>query len=189
MVKRICVLLLKISGWKIDVQLPEDLRSFILVGAPHTSNHDFVPAMAMAYALKRNAHFAIKSDWLKFPLNLVMKPLGAIGINREKLKKGAQSNTDAMAALFKAIPDLVLMVTPEGTRSRTSKWKTGFYYTAQKAGVPIVLAYVDYKKKILATGQILYPRNFEEDMKSIMNFYRGFQGKIPENFELDERFR
>lgn len=189
MLKETCTLLFKLSGWKFENNIPDDLRSFILLGAPHTSNYDFIPAMAFAYLLKRNARFVIKSDWLKFPMNLLMVPAGAIGIDREKLKEGAQSNTDVMAGLFKEYKELVLMITPEGTRSRTAKWKTGFYYIAQKAKVPIVLGYADFKRKVAGTGPIIYPKNLEEDMRTIMKFYSAIPGKIPENFELDARYR
>lgn len=189
MLKETCTFLFKLSGWKFENTVPDDLRSFILLGAPHTSNHDFLPAMAMAYLMKRNAKFVIKKEWLKFPLNLIMKPAGAIGIDRNKLKEGAQSNTDAMAALFDVYPELVLMITPEGTRARTAKWKTGFYYIAQKAHVPIVLGYADFEKKIAGFGPVIYPKNLEEDMRTIMNFYSTIRGKRPDHYEPDARYR
>lgn len=189
MLRTICTLYFKLSGWTFKSNIPDDLRSFIFLGAPHTSNYDFIPAMALANLLKRNAHFIIKNDWLKFPLNLVMKPAGAIGLDRQKiLKEGAGSNTDIMADLFKQYNELVLMIAPEGTRSRNDHWKTGFYYIAQKAGVPIVLGYADFKRKEAGVGGVIYPSDFEKDMKEIMNFYRNIEGKNPDSFCLDSRF-
>jgi 1-acyl-sn-glycerol-3-phosphate acyltransferase len=190
MLKSICTALFKASGWTFKSNLPDDLRSFIFIGAPHTSNHDFIPAMALSFLMKRNAKFVIKKEWLKFPLNLVLVPAGAIGIDRKKVKeKGGISTTDAMADLFKEYPDLVLMIAPEGTRSPNPNWKTGFYYIAQKANVPIVLGYADFSKKEAGIGLVIYPTNFEEDMKKIMHFYEGIEGKVPQNFKLDEKFR
>ena len=189
MLKKACLLFLKACGWKIKSDVPDNLRSFIMIGAPHTSNVDFIPAMAIGQFLHRNTRYIIKDDWLKFPLNLIFAPTGAIGINRKKLKEeGKASTTDQMADLFKKYPDLVLMISPEGTRSPNPNWKTGFYYIAQKANVPIVLAYADYKKKELATGPIIYPENFEQDMAKIMKFYDGIQGKKPQHFVLDSRY-
>lgn len=189
MLKEVCTFLFKLSGWKFESKIPEDLRSFILLGAPHTSNHDFLPAMAIASLMRRNAKFVIKNDWMKFPMNLLMKPAGAIGIDRQKLKEGAQSNTDMMASLFQEYPELVLMITPEGTRARTARWKTGFYYIAQKANVPIVLGYADFEKKIAGLGPVIYPHHLDEDMRKIMKFYDSIKGKRPDHYEPDARYR
>lgn len=189
MLKFACSVLFRLSGWKFESHLPDDLRSFIFIGAPHTSNYDFVPAMSLAYFMHRNAKFVIKDDWMKFPLNLILGPTGAIGLDRKKLKGGAASTTDAMAELFKQFPELVLMIAPEGTRSPNENWKTGFYYIAQKANVPIVLGYADYEKKTAGTGPIIYPTNFEEDMKKIMQFYSDVKGCKPEAFKLDPRYK
>lgn len=188
MLKSFCTFLLKISGWKFQSDLPEDLRSFIFIGAPHTSNFDFIAAMALVNLLHRNSRFVIKSDWLKFPMGLIMKPAGALGLDRKKLKAGAGSNTDLMADFFKEYEEFVLMISPEGTRGPNSQWKTGFYYIAQKAKVPIVLGYADFAKKTIGTGPVIYPTDFETDMKKIMDFYQNITGKVPDNFKLDSRY-
>ena len=169
--------------------ISENVRSFIFIGAPHTSNHDFIPAMAMSYFMKVNARFVITKEWLRFPLNLILKPAGAIGLDRKKIKENGNSNTtDEMAQFFKQYHDLVLMISPEGTRSPNSYWKTGFYYIAKKANVPIALGYADFKHKEAGIGMVIYPTDFDKDMKTIMDFYRNKTGKLPENFKLDERF-
>lgn len=189
MLKTLGTLWFKASGWTIKSDLPENLRSFILLGAPHTSNYDFVPAMALANYLGKRAKFVIKNDWLKFPMNLIMKPAGAIGIDREKLKaEGSGNTTDLMAELFKQYNELVLMITPEGTRSPNAHWKTGFYYIAQKAKVPIVLGYADFEKKIAGIGPIIYPSEFSKDFQTILDFYKNIRGYHPENFLLDSRY-
>jgi 1-acyl-sn-glycerol-3-phosphate acyltransferase len=188
MLKSICTLIFKLSGWKYESHVPDELRSFILIGAPHTSNYDFIPAMAINKLMNRNTKFIIKKDWLKFPLNLIMKPAGAIGIDRKKIKLASASSTDIMADLFKNYPELVLMISPEGTRGANPNWKTGFYYIAQKAKVPIVLGFADFPRKVAGIGLVIYPSDFEKDMKLIMDFYKDVKGCVPENFMLDPRF-
>ncbi|MGE3610104.1 MAG: 1-acyl-sn-glycerol-3-phosphate acyltransferase [Bacteriovoracaceae bacterium] len=188
MIRQICTLIIKLSGWKMINRIPDNLRSFVLIGAPHTSNYDFVPAMALSYLLKRNTKFVIKNEWTKFPLNLILGPAGAIGLDREKIKKQHMSTTDSMANLFNQYSELVLMISPEGTRKPVEHWKTGFYYIAQKAKVPLVLASADYRLKELVVDKVIYPNDFNQDMKIIMDFYRNIQGKIPENFKLDSDF-
>ena len=190
MIKQICTKLFALAGWTFENHLPDDLRSFVMIGAPHTSNFDFIPAMAASLRMKRNARFVIKSEWMKFPLNHFFAPLGAIGLDRKAIQeKKLSSTTDLMASLFQEHKELVIMISPEGTRSPNDHWKTGFYYIAQKAGVPIVCGHVDYAKKQACVGElIIYPTDFEKDMKSIMDYYRGKQGKKPENFRLDQRF-
>jgi 1-acyl-sn-glycerol-3-phosphate acyltransferase len=190
MLKTVCSLLAHLEGWTFDMSsLPSDLKSFIILGAPHTSNFDIVPSMALAKHLNRNCKFVIKEQWTRFPMGLIMKPAGAIGLNREKLKGGPQSTTDLMAALFTQFQDLVLMIAPEGTRSPNPVWKTGFYFIAQKAKVPLVLGYGDFRTKIAGTGPVIYPTDLESDMKIIMNFYKSITPKVPQNFLLDERYR
>jgi 1-acyl-sn-glycerol-3-phosphate acyltransferase len=190
MFKLLCVLIFKIQGWKFISKIPADLRSFVFVGAPHTSNADIIPTMAMAYFMKRNTKFVIKNQWLKAPLGIFLRSVGAIGVDKNFIQKnGSKNTTELMACLFKEHKDLVLMISPEGTRSPNSNWKSGFYYIAQKANVPIVLGYADYEKKEAGLGEVIYLSNFEEDMQKITNFYRNIKGKNPQNFKLDSKFQ
>ncbi len=189
MMKFFCALIFRASGWTLRSALPPELRSFIFLGAPHTSNHDFIPAMAVAHHLQRNAKFVIKDDWLRFPLGPLLRGMGAIGVDRRRLReRGSASTTDLMADLFKQHPELVLMIAPEGTRGPNPEWKTGFYYIAKKAGIPIVLGYADFAKKEAGTGLVIYPTEFEEDMRTIMNFYSSVTPRRPKNFLVDRRY-
>ena len=178
---------MKSQGWKFESSLPSELKSFVFLGTPHTSNHDIMPALAIGYLMKRNCKFVIKSEWMKPPFGWILKAGGAIGLDRSKLKEGNRESTiDVMARLFEENKELVLLIAPEGTRRPVTKWKTGFYYIAQKAGVPIVCGFGDYEKKTFGVGPIIYPTNFEEDMKKIMDFYKNIKGKNPQNFRLHE---
>lgn len=190
MFKQICHHLTLLNGWTYEGELPNDLKSFVIVGAPHTSNWDFFPAMGMMFRLKRNTRFIMKKSWLKFPLNILLENMGALGIDRELIQKDGNNNTtDTLSDLFKTYPELVLMISPEGTRKANENWKTGFYYIAKKAEVPIVLVYADYIKKKVGLGPIIYPSDYETDMKAINDFYRNKIGKNPSFFKLDKRFK
>jgi hypothetical protein len=91
------------------------------------------------------------------------------------------------SAMFKKYDDLNIIITPEGTRKLVNNWKRGFYYIAQKANVPIVLGFLDFKKKELGFGPMLYPTgNYEEDWKEMEKFYRGINAKHPERYNLSK---
>ncbi len=127
---------------------------------------------------------------MRFPFSLITKPLGGIAIDRRPRHAGEarRSFIEVMVELFNNNKELVIIITPEGTRSKVEKWKTGFYHIALQANVPIVLGYIDYSKKMTGVGDIIYPSNYEEDMRKIMQFYKGFKGKFPENFSVDKDF-
>lgn len=155
--------------------------------APHTSNWDFIFGMGAVAVMKLNQRFVIKKEWIRWPLKKLMFSLGALPIDRNKKASGDQkSSVDAIAELFAERTELRLVITPEGTRSRVEKWKTGFYYVALKANVPIALAFINYETKTCGVDKIIYPSgDFKADMKLIMDFYKNIKGKNPENFALD----
>jgi 1-acyl-sn-glycerol-3-phosphate acyltransferase len=187
MIPQLVHMYMKATGWKFEGTLPDDLRSFVFLGVPHTSNHDVVPALVIGNLIKRNCKFVIKSEWMKPPFGWILKAGGAIGLDRSKLKEGNRESTiDIMARLFKQYDELVLLIAPEGTRKPVDKWKTGFYYIAQKAGVPIVCGFGDYEKKSFGIGPIIHLTNFEDDMAKIMDFYKDIKGKNPQNFKLHQ---
>ncbi len=180
-------MLFKMGKFKVTHYLPDNIKKCVIIAAPHTSNWDFVYAMGALKIMKLKLRFTIKKQWMKFPFKGIMKSLGALPIDREAIKEGKKSGTvDAVADLFTNRDELRLMVTPEGTRAKMEKWKTGFYYIALKAKVPIALAFIDYKKRICGIDKIIYPTgDFKVDMKLIMDFYKNVSGKYPENFSTD----
>jgi 1-acyl-sn-glycerol-3-phosphate acyltransferase len=179
-----------LMGFKYERKVPEDLGSYVGVGAPHTSNWDFITAMSIMYFSKQKCHFIIKDSWMFFPANLFFKAVGAIGINREAIKAGEKANTtDELTKFLQQSENVALWISPEGTRSKREKWKTGFYYIALKANLPIVLAYADWKTKIGGLGKVIHPSgDIEKDMKEIMDFYRPITGCRPEKFSVDLRY-
>jgi len=183
---------IKLMGWKIDPNLPKEaLGNCVLIAAPHTSNWDYPFAIAAMATYGIRIRYTIKKEWMKFPLNLIFGPLGGIGIDRSPKKKGEKrrSMVDSIASLFEEGKNLCVMVPAEGSRSLRDKWKTGFYYIAKQANVPIVLGYLDYEKKIGGIGKVIYPSdNMEKDMHEIMMFFKDMKGRYPEKFVLDKRY-
>lgn len=162
-----------------------------MIAAPHTSNWDALYARLTLKALSIPVRITIKDSYMKFPLGPFIRAMGGIGINRRPKAEGEErpSMVQVMAELFLTHPKLVMLVTPEGTRAKQEHWKTGFYYVALQANVPIALSYMDYQKKTAGVGQVFYPTGrIEEDMQAIMAFYAPIKGKYPENFSLDTRY-
>lgn len=186
MISWICSFFFDRSGWRFVSHVPEDLKKFVIIGAPHTSNWDFWLALTFFQKSNSNGKFTIKKQWLKFPFKKIFLALGAVGIDRETISSGKHLDlTSYMASLFDDKDEFIMMITLEGTRSPVEKWKTGFYYTAKKANVPIVLAYGDYKKKELGMSKVIYPSDYQKDMKTIIEFYRTVTPKNPENFHKE----
>lgn len=192
MLTLISKLILKIAGWKIDYNIPAEMRSkCVLVAAPHTSNWDFLYAMCTFRILKIPIRFTIKKEWMRFPFSLLVGPLGGVGIDRNPVagKTEKKSMVEAMVDLFRERKELVVVVTAEGTRKKAEKWKTGFYHVATMAKVPIALGYLDYKKKIAGVGKVIIPSgDMKTDMKKIMDFYRNFTPKFPDKFSVDLQY-
>ena len=171
-----------LKGWKIIGELPPEAPKAVLVFAPHTSNWDAVYGLATILAKQMPARFAIKREIMFFPLGLLLKALGAIPIDRRKKRiqtKGTQT-VDAMADMLQRADSLMLVISPEGTRSYAKRWRTGFYRIAMQAQVPIVLGYFDYAKKHTGIGPTFHPTgDLAEDLPKIQAFYKDKAGKYP----------
>ncbi len=186
--KTISKIYLKISGWKVEGGLPAGLKQCVMIAAPHTSNWDFLYTRLAFIILDIHVKITTKSSYMRFPIGPFARALGCIGINRLPKKEGDErpSMVQVMADLFKEHDDLVMLVTPEGTRSLRTKWKTGFYYIAVLANVPVALGYLDYKKKEAGVGKVVYPSgDMKKDLQEIMAFYKIIVPHTPENFSID----
>jgi len=171
---------LKLTGWKIEGKLPPGSRKSVLIAAPHTSNWDLPYTLMVAFVLRLNIYWMGKEQIFKPPFRGLMRWLGGIPVRRET---STHLVAASVAAIKAATGPLQLIVPPEGTRSNTRYWKTGFYYIALGAQVPIVLAYMDYKKKISGLGPVFQPTgNIDADMLVIKAFYAPFQGKNADQF-------
>lgn len=176
--KALSKLIFKVYGWDLEGGMPLGIKKCIMVAAPHTSNWDFIFARAAFYLMNVPVRFTIKSEFMKFPFGWLLKRMGALPVDRSK----NNSLVQGMVKLLDEAEELVILVTPEGTRKYQPRWRKGFYYAALDAKVPIVLGFLDYKNKIAGIGPAVYPTgNVHEDIEKIMAFYRTKQGKFPEN--------
>lgn len=183
-------LLFKLKGWKLKTDSIKGINQSVTIAAPHTSNWDMVLASAAFDMMGLPMKFTLKKEWFRFPFKRMMRKLGGIPVDRTPKKAGdpRPSMVEAMADLFKEYDVLHVMVTPEGTRSLRTEWKTGFWHTAKMANVPILCGYLDYGKKIAGIGKIIYPTELEKDMREIVQFYKDITPKFPEKFSLDKRY-
>jgi 1-acyl-sn-glycerol-3-phosphate acyltransferase len=147
----------------------------VLIAAPHTSNWDLPYTLMVAFVLRLNIYWMGKEQLFKAPFGGIMRWLGGIPVNRQSANNLVAS---AVASIKAADGPLQLVVPPEGTRSKVRYWKSGFYYIAAGAGVPIVLAFMDYERKISGLGPVFYPTgDLQADMLRIQAFYAPFRGK------------
>lgn len=172
---------LRLTGWRIEGQLPPGTTKAVLIAAPHTSNWDLPYTLMVAFALRLNVVWMGKASLFRAPFGPIMRWLGGIAVQREQRNNLVQASADAIVAAPMA---LQLIVPPEGTRKKTREWKSGFYYIALAAKVPIVMAYMDYTEKRSGLGPLFTPTgDFEADLQRIKAFYAPFKGRNPGQFE------
>jgi 1-acyl-sn-glycerol-3-phosphate acyltransferase len=168
--------ILNLFGWDAVQGLPK-FKKYVLLGAPHTSNWDFVIAMLTALAIGLRFKWLAKHTLFKNPIGPLLKIFGGVPIDRTV----HTSVIDRVAEMFDNSERLVIGITPEGTRSKTKYWKSGFYYIALSAKVPICFAFLDYGNKRIGIGDHLFPTgDISKDMKIIRNYYIDMKGKNPE---------
>ena len=171
---------LKLAGWKVSGQLPANGRKCVLIAAPHTSNWDLPYTLMVALALRLNIYWMGKEQIFRPPFRGLMMWLGGLPVRRESANNLVAAS---ITALQEADGQVQLVVPPEGTRSKARYWKTGFYYIATGAQVPIVMAYMDYERKVSGLGPVFEPTgDIEADMVTIKAFYAPFKGKNPSQF-------
>jgi 1-acyl-sn-glycerol-3-phosphate acyltransferase len=170
------LLCFKIFGWKIAGRLP-DLKKYICAVAPHTSNWDFIVGVAARSILRvHQAKFLGKSQLFKPPYGWIFRGIGGIPVYRNK----NNDMVEQVATLIRQSNEFILAIAPEGTRKKVTKLKTGFWYIAKAAGIPIVPVGLDFKKKEVVIGPPLYPADIDKDMNVLTEFYHGIHGKNPE---------
>ena len=170
------ILLFKISGWKVKGSLPS-ANKFICAIAPHTSNWDVIVGMAARSILRvQDAKFLGKSQLFGPPFGWFFKMIGGIPVYRDK----SHDMVDQVSSIIKSSGKFILAIAPEGTRKKVAKLKTGFWYIAKAANIPVVPVGLDYGKKEVVVGPPLYVTDIDKDMSILWDFYRNITGKNPE---------
>jgi 1-acyl-sn-glycerol-3-phosphate acyltransferase len=175
-------ILTKILGWKINGEFP-DIKKSVVIFAPHTSYWDGFFGKLYLKNIGVKHKFLSKKELFKFPLNLLMCTYGSIPVG------SGRNFIFQISEIFNSNKEIHIVLSPEGTRKKVTKWKKGFYYIAKKANVPIVVGYIDYKKKEIGIkGVIKNISDMNNTMNVISKMYKNVNAKYPENFILDKRY-
>ncbi len=162
-------------GWRVEGKLP-DLPKYIIIGAPHTSSWDFLLFLGVIFRLKGNVKFMGKAELFRGPFGWFFYWSGGIPVDRSKSVGLVEQMMDACEKADR----FILTIAPEGTRHGVKEWKRGFYHIAKGAGIPIVMAKVDGKHKVMRVGEMFYPtEDAEADMKAIQDMFKGMTGVNP----------
>jgi 1-acyl-sn-glycerol-3-phosphate acyltransferase len=170
-------LCLRLLGWTIRGSFPYHLKKCVVIVGPHTSSWDFIVGLALRSQLRLNhAKYLGKAELFKKPFGFIFRKLGGFPVDRSQ----NQHMVDQAVALFNSHDHFILVLSPEGTRKKVDRLRTGFYHIAKKAGVPIVMAGMDYRKKQAAISEPFFPTADEAaDFRHIYTFYAPMEGKRP----------
>lgn len=169
-------------GWRI-LPLPKRAKKCVMIMAPHTSNYDFYIGLIGFWSLGVKAKMLIKKEAFKFPIGFFLKKLGGVPVDRQK----KTNMITRMSKLYNGTDEMVILFTPEGTRSYNENWKKGFYYMAKEAQVPIVIGYLDFKNKVGGFLPDFNPTwDEEKDLETIKKMYRDAQvmAKHPDKSDI-----
>lgn len=175
-VRLIGMTLLKIAGWRVEGYLPP-VRKLVIIGGPHTSNWDFILLVLFALYFRTPTNWIGKDALFKPPLGWIMRRLGGIAVDRSRKSDTVSQVVD----VINARDDLVLVVTPEGTRGRVEKWKSGFYWIAHGADIPITIFFADYKRRVCGFGPVVEPTgDYESDVQVLKDFMKTITPRHPD---------
>jgi 1-acyl-sn-glycerol-3-phosphate acyltransferase len=179
MVRYLCKLILRILGWKTEVAFPHHLKKYIVIVAPHTSNWDFVIGVLFRKALGlERARYLGKKELFDPPFGFLFRWLGGYPVDRSQNK----NMVEEVVKIFNSKEEFGIALSPEGTRKKVDKLRTGFYNIAKKANVPIVMVGIDFENKQLIVPEPFHASdNQETDFEHILKFFRPIKGKYPEN--------
>lgn len=167
-----------VLGWKISGSFDKTIDKSIIIGGPHTSWHDFYISVLARRLLKKEIHFIAKKELFKWPFGLYFKWMGGTPLDRTP----GQNKVEAIAEIFQKKNVFHLALSPEGTRNKVEKWKTGFYFIAKTANVPIVPVVFNYGTKTFEVKPPFFlTDNFENDLKILKQNYRNVYGKVRSN--------
>ena len=170
----------KLMGWKIvgNTTFSKDtIKKSVIIAVPHTSWHDFYIGILIRKIIGVKTNFVGKKELFKWPVGWYFKAVGGRALDRTP----GQNKVEAIAKLFQQDEEFRLTLAPEGTRNRVEEWKTGFYYIAKTAQVPIIMFTLDFGKKQCEISEPFYPTDDKDaDFKFMYDFYKDVEGKNPE---------
>ena len=171
-------ILFKFFGWKVEGKSPEYIDKYVMIVAPHTSSWDFfVGVAARSIARIEDVKFLGKSELFKFPQGIFLKALGGYPVDRSK----NNNLVDTVVEIFNSKDRFSIALTPEGTRRKVKKLRSGFYHIAQKAGIPIVMVGFDFKRKTIDIQEPFFVSDDpEKDMQFIWDYFSTVTGAKPE---------
>lgn len=178
---KISALILKSLGWRIQIEAYPLPPKYIIAVVPHTSSLDFPMGLLIRSALREDIKFIGKDSLFKFPFGIIFRWLGGYPVDRSK----RNNFVDGVVDIFNKKDHFKVSIAPEGTRRKVSSLKTGFYYIAKGAHVPILLCKFDYGHKIIGISAPFFPTDdADADFAFIDNYFRGVHGKNPKNSYL-----
>lgn len=177
MLRQISKFILTLWGWKIEGSVSQDLKKFMMIALPHTSNWDFPLGILVRSVIQLRINFVGKDSLFKPPFGGIFRYLGGYPVDRSK----STNFVDAVAKLYNENERFALLIAPEGTRKKVKELKTGFYYIALKANVPIILMKMDWPNKIVTFSKPFFASDDkEENFQFIEDEMKGIIGKNPE---------
>lgn len=175
----LCIALMWLCGWRVEAIIP-NLPKFVLIGAPHTSNWDFLLAMGVIFGLGINVSWMGKHTMFRWPFKGLLTWLGGIPVNRNLANRGLVAQT---ISAFDGRDKLIVAMMPEGTRTKVKTWKTGFYHIAVGAQVPLVLVAFDYGRRVMNITHTIFPTgDLEADLARIQTIFSSVRGKHPHQY-------
>ena len=167
----------KIMGWKLIGTISPEVKKCVLMVMPHTCNFDFFIGLFCRGIINLEMNFVGKKELFTFPFGYYFRSIGGAPLDRS----GGKNNVDATVDVFNSREVFRMAIAPEGTRKKVAQLRTGFYFIAYKAGVPIIPVAFDYGKKEVKIGApFTTTGNYEADMKIISAHFTGVQGRFPE---------
>ena len=174
---KISKFILELFGWKILGVFPANVKKYIIVVAPHTSNWDFPLGLLVRSARQAKVVFIGKHTLFTFPWGIIFRWLGGYPVDRTK----STNFVDSVVKIFNEKEEFSVVISPEGTRKKVDKFKTGFYYIAKNAGIPLVLCKFDWEKKEVVFSDPMYATSdVEKDFENIYAYFRGIKGRNPQ---------
>jgi len=168
----------RLMRWEIVGKMNPNIEKSVMIVVPHTSWHDFYIGLFARGIIDLEMNYVAKKELFRFPFGAYFRWMGGAPLDRS----GGKNIVDSIASIFKSREVFRLAIAPEGTRKKVTNWKTGFYYIALKAEVPIIPVAFDYSKKQVVLNKPFYPTgNIEADFEMLKSFYKGVVGKITEN--------